>query len=332
MRYALTVLLISGLVSTFMAPLAASSGNPQHTGTAAAGRSVAIVERPKGEAASTLIMSEPFQFYKNEVIVQAKLDGEGPFRMLLSTGASTTVVDLSLARRLKLALGTLPPAPAGITAAPGLPTQYTATIQEVGLGSYTTRNIASTVFDLTALNKRFGMNIDGVLGYACLEGQVVQLDYPGRTLRIFASSPYGLNEPSGTASTSVMTFGYYDGLIVNDAFVGADQVVTCIDTGDPDSFSLTQPAVTGLSLDGVVASATPTAAAGYNESGQAKTGTLSAIKVGSFTVSNPKVTFWPESNRHTGADWSLAVGNGFLQDYVVTIDDKDALVVLKRAG
>jgi len=39
----------------------------------------------------------PFEFYRNEIIVQVKVDGKGPFNMMLDTGTDPTAVDLAIA-------------------------------------------------------------------------------------------------------------------------------------------------------------------------------------------------------------------------------------------
>lgn len=46
----------------------------------------------------------PFQFYRHEVLIQVTINGQGPFPMLLDTGTNSSVIDLSLAQRLGLAL------------------------------------------------------------------------------------------------------------------------------------------------------------------------------------------------------------------------------------
>jgi len=40
----------------------------------------------------------PFEFVRNEIIVQVKVDGKGPFNMMLDTGTDPSAVDLATAK------------------------------------------------------------------------------------------------------------------------------------------------------------------------------------------------------------------------------------------
>ena len=46
----------------------------------------------------------PFDFYRNEIIVQVTVNGKGPFSMMLDTGTDPSVVDLARARETGLKL------------------------------------------------------------------------------------------------------------------------------------------------------------------------------------------------------------------------------------
>ena len=46
----------------------------------------------------------PFEFFHNEIIVQVKVDGKGPFNMMLDTGTDPSAVDLTTAKELGLKL------------------------------------------------------------------------------------------------------------------------------------------------------------------------------------------------------------------------------------
>ncbi|MSV29555.1 MAG: hypothetical protein EXQ52_12555 [Bryobacterales bacterium] len=40
----------------------------------------------------------PFTFHRNEIVLQVKVNGKGPFNMLLDTGTNRSAIDLATAR------------------------------------------------------------------------------------------------------------------------------------------------------------------------------------------------------------------------------------------
>ena len=60
---------------------------------------------PAGKAALREPVTIGFESPLNLIVVEARINGEGPFRFPLDSGTTGTVVDAELARRLDLALG-----------------------------------------------------------------------------------------------------------------------------------------------------------------------------------------------------------------------------------
>jgi hypothetical protein len=50
------------------------------------------------------VVEIPFDFVRNEIILQVKVDGKGPFNMMLDTGTDPSAVDLATAKELGLEL------------------------------------------------------------------------------------------------------------------------------------------------------------------------------------------------------------------------------------
>src|SRR5678815_4323652 len=50
------------------------------------------------------VIEIPFEFYKNEIILQVNVNGKGPFNMMLDTGTDPSGVDLTTARDIGLKL------------------------------------------------------------------------------------------------------------------------------------------------------------------------------------------------------------------------------------
>src|SRR6185369_12357626 len=50
------------------------------------------------------VVEIPFDFYRNEIILQVKVNGKGPFNMMLDTGTDPSVIDLATAKDIGLKL------------------------------------------------------------------------------------------------------------------------------------------------------------------------------------------------------------------------------------
>ncbi|HEX3227837.1 MAG TPA: retropepsin-like aspartic protease, partial [Pyrinomonadaceae bacterium] len=115
----------------------------------------------------------PFAFEHNQIILQVKIVGKGPFNMLLDTNTDPSAIDAATARELGLLVGAK-----GATATGGgteKNTVYPAQLPIVELGAITAKDIAAATIDLTRLGERIGKPIHGVLGYSFLKDRIVQI-------------------------------------------------------------------------------------------------------------------------------------------------------------
>ena len=53
------------------------------------------------------VVEVPFEFFRNEIIVQVKVNGVGPFNMMLDTGTNPSAIDLATAKDLGLKLSSV---------------------------------------------------------------------------------------------------------------------------------------------------------------------------------------------------------------------------------
>ena len=51
------------------------------------------------------VIEIPFEFSHNQIIISVKVDGKGPFSMLLDTGTDPSAIDITAAREIGLKLG-----------------------------------------------------------------------------------------------------------------------------------------------------------------------------------------------------------------------------------
>lgn len=110
------------------------------------------------------------------ILLSVYANNAGPYRFLLDTGASASVISPKLANELGLsgepieALGVM-----------GSPSAQLATLDSLSAGGHTVRNSAVAIADVFEYTSAAaGVPVDGIIGYSFLKQFLVEIDYPGR--------------------------------------------------------------------------------------------------------------------------------------------------------
>ena len=272
----------------------------------------------------------PFEFVHNQVVLQVKIGGKGPFTMLLDTNTDPSAIDVATARELALAVGRSgAPATGGGTETNIV---YPTTLPGVEIGGVTAKQVAAATIDLGKISTRMERPIHGVLGFSFLKDRIVQIDYPNSKLRFFDASPYPRIEAlRNTVNLIAMPFRQEGGaVIVDSVFINNEKMRAALDTGSSGTLTLTPYAVSLLGLDEAIASAEVGSSIGYNGEYQHKQGVLKSLRIGRFQTESIQASFWLPNTGHDQKKFEVNIGNGFFQDFVVTFDFKKRFVVLER--
>jgi predicted aspartyl protease len=289
--------------------------------------STGLAQSPKQAAKPPVEV--PFEFEHNQIILQVKIAGKGPFNMLLDTDTDPSAIDAETARELGLVVGAK-----GSTATGGgteRTTVYPVQLPNVEVGAVTAKDVAAATIDLTRLGERIGKPIHGVLGYSFLKDRIVQIDYPNQKLRFFTESPYPrIKFGPNTVNIIAFTFRYDDGhVMIDSVFVNNEKMIATLDTGSSGTFSLTPEAVAQLGLE-EQGRDSDDASVGYNGAYKSKIGTLKAIRMGKLSVDSAQATFWLPGTGHDKHRFQVNIGNGFFKDFMMTFDFKNKMVVFER--
>jgi predicted aspartyl protease len=116
------------------------------------------------------------------ILVDAYLNGRGPFQFAVDTGTSTTAITPELAKQLGVSGSPIGPVTTG-----GAHVNVTAgTVPSFAVGSAKVDNMAVVVADFFAmLSQAVGAKLDGIVGYNFLRNYKVVIDYPDEVLRLF---------------------------------------------------------------------------------------------------------------------------------------------------
>jgi predicted aspartyl protease len=272
------------------------------------------------------VIEVPFDFYKNEIILQVKVNGKGPFNMMLDTGTDPSGVDLATARDIGLKLHPLgKPASGGGT---DVNLAYSTEMSLVEVSGFTVKNVETLALDLSKVSERLGKPLHGVLGHSVLNGRIVQIDYPNRVVRFYSQPLF--SKGANTPKRSVLSFRYADNVLLDDVFVNGKKIVGNLDTGSSGTFNLTPAAVSYLGLEEEFNQAPVSTDVGYNGVSQNRKGKVNNVTVGGISVDAPAVIFFAKGAGRDKKPWGINIGNAFLKDFVLTLDYRNKLVALER--
>ena len=270
----------------------------------------------------------PFETERNLIFVEVKLNGRGPFTMMLDTGTDPSAIDLAAAKELGLELTTT-----GQNAVGGGTEKkavYEVKPVDLTVGELQADNVEIAAADLSQIAQAIGKPMHGVLGHSFLDKRIVQIDFPARRLRFYTKSPAG--PAAAGVERATLPFEYaHDSILVNDVTVNGQQVRTLFDTGFNGSFNVMPAAIPQLGLEEAFEKATPKKAIGFSGAATSREGTVPSVKIGSLSVESPSVIFWEKGTGHDTKSWGFTIGNGYLKDFVVTLDYPAKLITLERA-
>ena len=172
----------------------------------------------------------PFTLFDNRMLVQASLDGSGPYTMIVDTGSDQLVVTPSVAQSLGL-----PTRRAGFAngAGSGSAELGLTRVPTVTVGSLRFSDVSAAVLDLGPIQRAIGFpHLDGVIGYNMLRRFRVGVDMDGQQLT-FSSAPLPVPKTAATAPFTIS-----GGIIRVAAAVDGVDGTFMIDTGDRSSLTL----------------------------------------------------------------------------------------------
>lgn len=136
-------------------------------------------------------------------MVAAMIDGHGPFRLLLDTGATNTIITPAMLDRM----GVVPDSTSQKTRGGGGKTVTASGQYRIGSlrsGGVTISSFDTLVMDLTKFAPAIGP-IDGILGYTAFRGATLTIDYPAAVVQV---SNQRLTKPANESGTPASWFSY----------------------------------------------------------------------------------------------------------------------------
>lgn len=255
----------------------------------------------------------PMEIYGRKPVVDVKINGHGPFKFFLDTGAGATVLDQKLADELKLPtdgqtkIGD-PSDPQGITA-------NRDKIEDLEVGGATFSGVIGVSWDRSPLYKEGAPR--GVLGMPLFRELLLTIDYPKNQVVITKGS-------LASGGKDILEYEYSEhGLFGVPIKVGAADMVATLDTGSPGGLSFPSSYIEKLPLEDKP-----------KEIGRGKTVAGEAIiygaklkdtvRLGNNVFERPDITFFDRLVH-------LNIGYGLVSQFAITIDQKNRRMKFDRS-
>lgn len=266
-------------------------------------------------------LSVPFDLVRNQIVMQVMIGNEGPFNMLLDTAVNPSAVDLATAEGAGLAVDRERSGEASGTGSDRV-TVFATEITGLRIGGRDFGTIQSLAVDMTALGERLGRPLHGVLGYSFLSNRAVRIDYPNRRVHIFD----GPAPATGAADPFEMPLEL-DGtdVIVEPVYLDGHPLRVTLDTGSSLTLEVYGHAAERTGTEALKATADSGTVRGARGEATILTATADSLRIGSHTATDVEIAF-PERDRDTDGN----LGNGFLKDFVLTVDYVAGRLTLHR--
>lgn len=275
----------------------------------------------------------PFDFLHNQVVLRAMVNGEGPFDVILDSGTYASTIDLNVARRLKLPLG--PATRETVGAGTRKVVGYQTTCREVRVGNLKVEDLRAAALDLSGISGAMGRPLGGVLGYSFLSARITQIDYFQRKIRFFTQSPFGSQPlPEVSARRAAFPMEFRGGSILpvlKECYINGQKIPVTIDTGSSVGLILFPAAIVHLGAKALAHNGTPLRPIGYAGKAELTRGwvrsfSLQHIDLGAVEVAYVLKGYGEVESLETRGG---SIGNAVLQDFVVTLDYRNRVVVLE---
>lgn len=282
------------------------------------GCSSALPRRPAQPGQTTMaspLVILPAQAIGNYLVLEVKWDRYGPYRFLIDTGSSVTLVTPALAQRYAgrpVALGESPTV--RVRGADGKVMELPrGTMRRLDLGDARFADIDVLIYDCAPLSAHLGVRIDGVLGFPLFRETVLTLDYPGS--RIVLQPARNAPLVPGT----VIPFDDARKTPLISVRIGDRSLVALIDSGSDAIFTLNPIGVAPVFAQGPLVGATVGTMSGDRTQLIGRLGETLAI--GDRVFHRPIVEITDELS---------AIGGGMLKHFAVSFDQQRDRVMFHR--
>ena len=262
-----------------------------------------------------------FNYFDNRIMVPTTINGQGPFYMVFDTGGSNMLMPETVK---KLKLKTTPAGFGGGAGDKQIPMHNTK-VQSYKVGSIKMVNQNFMVMDLSHIKKAFGFkHLDGIIGYELLQEYVATINYDEKYIKFEHFADF---KPNGKS----ISFRLYNNKPVIPAQIDNQKAELLIDTGDRSSFTIFKKFAKKHQVDQNFSKKEVISGYGVGGPIPARLGQIPNLNFDNQVQLNNIPSRLPLTS--TGffaySDLGGSVGNGLLQDFIVSFNYKNKEMILR---
>lgn len=270
--------------------------------------------RPGRTTLDSQLVILPATTMASYLVIEAKWDKHGPYRFLIDTGASVTLISPELAARYGSKDPLAEAALVRVRSAQGETAQLSSTtIRRLELGGAEFENVPALIYDCADFTSHFGVKIDGILGFPLFRETLLTLDYPHSRV---------LLEPrSSTPLLPGVTIAFNNDrrTPIIPVRIGEQNFVALIDSGSDAALSLNP---FGLQPDFSIQPRAGVTVATLSGDREQRIGRLAKpLYIGDYAVDSPVTDLTEDLS---------SIGSGILKNFSVTFDQERNRVTFYR--
>lgn len=273
-----------------------------------------------------LTSSIPFEFVRNQILVEVFVENSGPYKMIFDTGVTPSSINIEEARKLKVPIDSSNSAFASGRGNAKFKL-FPATMTNFKIGSIAVDSLKAVALDNTFISEVLGESVIGILGHSFLQGRVFKIDYESKQIQ-FYNSPEELSKTFEGKNIIEEEFIYQQGDIIpilKNFKINGKDFIASLDTGSSLSIEIFKHHINNYAIQ---IDSTKT----YEVTGaQGKDKNIEAT-INEFSLDD--VTFYNvecgiASIKNTMQLRQGNIGNGFLKQFKVSFDYINKRVVFE---
>ena len=282
-------------------------------------------------AAPTDVVAVRFEFAREVILLSGRVNGGGPYNLVLDTGTDPSVLDLAVADSIAgfaIPLG-------GQGEGVGGDRVEVALIPPIRLEipGLRARRLVALAVDLSAASERMGVPIHGILGHNFLRRYKLEIDYRARELRFLPLEASWSRQASAPVFESA--FENLEGEnfpLLPEILVNGSALRATLDTGSNAGVTLYRPGVELLGLQSVAAEAEEGTTVGYGGVVGVRRGSVDNVRLGPLKVDAVEARFVLDGDRGETplSERGANLGNGVLRHFVVGFDYPNRAIAMWR--
>ena len=267
-----------------------------------------------------------FELVKGVPLIEVHLGSEGPFTMLVDTGVTPSAVDLGAAQRAGLELAHEPAGEAGGAGGDASRPVFATALRDLRIAGQEQGDPSAVALDLSMVSEGLGQRLDGILGHGFMQGKIIEIDYPGRRIRLHPKRPSLRNDLEHWSQPLVLRAG--DVMPVLELTVNGEPVRATLDTGASEGLNLFPPGYRRLGLADAARSGPESGRIGARGRHSVRQGRVDELRLGPFGIADTAVTFCERGEGDATREGNF--GGAILREFVLLLDYRGGQITLSR--